>query len=124
MVTQDLPEHGHTHGHPAEAHTGDHAHPGPVLYIKIAVVLAIITVVEVFILYLPDMGVEAARPFLVPAFAVLSIAKFLFVVAYYMHLKFDDPFYLRMFAFALVIGISLVTAFVAIFHGHGFGLGL
>src|SRR3954451_19524389 len=106
---------GHTSDHTAVAE--GHAHPTARLYIQIAVVLAIITAVEVLILYLPNMGFEGFRPFLVPIFAILSIGKFVMVVGWYMHLKFDDPFFLRIFAFALLIALTVATAFIALFHG-------
>jgi cytochrome c oxidase subunit IV len=111
-------------GHEMQGHTTDHSsvaeghnHPSPKLYIQIAVVLAIITLVEVFILYIPDLGFEGFRPFLVPLFLIMSIGKFVLVVGWYMHLKFDDPFFLRMFGFALLIALTIATAFIAIFHG-------
>lgn len=110
---------GHTSDHTAVA--GGHAHPTPKLYIQIAVVLAIITAIEVFVLYLPDLGLTWFRPFLVPIFAVLSIFKFVMVVGWYMHLKFDDPFFLRIFGFALIIALTVGTAFIALFHGMYFG---
>ncbi len=111
---------GHTTDHTSVAE--GHAHPGPKLYIQIAGILAVITLIEVFILYLPDMGLEFTRPFLVPAFIILSIFKFVAVVGWYMHLKFDDPIFLRMFCFALLIALTVGTAFIALFHGVGFGL--
>ena len=111
-------------GHEMQGHTTDHSsvaeghnHPSPKLYIQLAVILAIITMIEVFILYIPDLGAEWFRPFLVPLFLILSIFKFVIVVGWYMHLKFDDPFFLRMFGFALLIALTVATAFIAIFHG-------
>lgn len=109
---------GHTSDHTAVV--DEHAHPTAKLYIQIAVVLAIITAVEVFVLYLPALGFEWFRPALIPIFAVLSVAKFVLVVGWYMHLKFDDPFFLRMFGFALLIALTVVTAFIALFHGMYF----
>lgn len=107
--------HGHTTDHTAVAE--GHAHPSPKLYIQIAGVLAVITLIEVFILYLPEMGLEWARPWLVPAFIIMSVLKFVLVVGWYMHLKFDDPIFVRMFGFALIIGLMIVTAFIALFQG-------
>lgn len=115
--------------HEMQGHTTDHtavaegyAHPKPKLYIQIAGVLAAITIVEVFVLYLPEMGFEGARPFLVPAFIIMSIFKFVIVVGWYMHLKFDDPIFMRMFGFALLIALTVATAFIALFHGIYLGL--
>jgi cytochrome c oxidase subunit 4 len=111
-------------GHEMQGHTTDHTavaeghdHPTPKLYIQIAGVLAVITLIEVFILYLPDMGFEWTRVWLVPAFIIMSVFKFVLVVGWYMHLKFDDPIFLRMFGFALIIGLTVATAFIALFHG-------
>lgn len=111
---------GHTTDHTSVAE--GHAHPTPKLYIQIAGILAVITLVEVFVLYLPDIGFEGSRPFLVPIFVILSVVKFFMVVGWYMHLRFDDPFFVRMFGFALLIGLTIVTAFIAIFHGIYLGL--
>lgn len=116
-------------GHEMQGHTTDHtsvaeghAHPRPKLYIQIAGILAVITLVEVFVLYLPDLGFEGFRPALVPIFIILSVVKFFMVVGWYMHLRFDDPFFTRMFAFALVIGLTIATAFIALFHGIYLGM--
>ena len=116
-------------GHEMQGHTTDHtsvaeghAHPTPRLYIQIAGILALITLVEVFVLYLPQMGFEGFRPFLVPVFVSLSVVKFFMVVGWYMHLRFDDPIFVRMFGFALLIALTVVTAFIALFHGVYLGL--
>ena len=95
----------------------EHNHPTPKLYIQIAVLLTIITIVEVVLLYLPDMGVPVGGTVLVILFAGLSVAKFLVVVGYYMHLKFDPPFFRRIFGFALFVALTVATAYIALFHG-------
>jgi cytochrome c oxidase subunit IV len=95
----------------------DHAHPTARRYIEIAVVLTIITIIEVVILYLPEWGIPISGTALVLLFAILSVMKFVFVVGWYMHLKFDPPMYRRMFGFALVVALTVGTAFIALFHG-------
>lgn len=115
--------------HAMQGHTTDHSsvaeghnHPTPRKYIELAGILAVITLLEVFILYMPDIpGLEWTRPVLVPSFIILSIFKFLIVVGWYMHLRFDDPFFLRMFSFALIIVIGLALSMMAISHGLYFG---
>lgn len=111
---------GHAHGHSSPvAH--EHPHPSPLTYIKIALILLVITIVEVVVLYIPDtrdgFGLTGFKPFLIPAFLILSATKFVLVVGYYMHLKFDDSFFLRVFGFALFIALSVATAIIALFHG-------
>ena len=118
MVDHEMQGHTTDHSSVAEGHN----HPTPRKYIELAGILAAITLLEVFILYMPDIpGLEFVRPVLVPSFIVLSVFKFLIVVGWYMHLRFDDPFFLRMFSFALIIVIGLALAFLAIAHGLYFG---
>jgi cytochrome c oxidase subunit 4 len=78
---------------------GRQAHPGPVEYIKIGSILAVITAVEVGIYY-----IEAIEDALVPILIVLSALKFSLVVMWFMHLKFDN----RLFSWLLVGGLALI----------------
>ena len=105
------------HPAPTDDHqlTHEHAHPGAKTYIQVAVILAVITIVEVAIFY-----IQALRPLLIPLLLGLSAVKFVLVVGYYMHLKFDDWFFLRVFGFALLIAMTIATAFIALFHGMYF----
>lgn len=86
----------------AEHDATAHEHPSELTYIKIAILLAIITVAEVAIYY-----IEALRGILVPALIALSAVKFLFVVGYFMHLKFDDKRLAWIFGFALILSIAV-----------------
>ena len=90
--------------------SGDHEHPGEPTYVRVAVILAIVTVVEVAIYY-----ISALRGILVPVLLVLSIAKFVAVVGYFMHLKFDDRLFRWIFVAGLAISMSVVLALLAMF---------
>jgi cytochrome c oxidase subunit 4 len=94
-----------------------HAHPSNRVYLEVALILAAITLVELGLLYLPAIGLEGVRPVLVPAFIGLSAAKFLLVIGWYMHLRFDPAVFRRIFGFALVVALVIGTAFIALFHG-------
>src|SRR5690349_6612613 len=107
MATVEHAESSHGHG---ESHAAEHAHPGPRTYTLIGVVLAIITVLEVY-LYTQ----EAVRAILVPLLLVLSAAKFATVVGAYMHLKFDHPLFLGVFGFGLLVAASVITALMFLF---------
>ena len=121
MVGRDATLHG-GHGHgpdPAKPGTkpgSDHAvdnhdnHPTERTYINVAIVLAIVTAIEVAIYY-----VEALRDFLVPILIVLSVGKFVAVVGYFMHLKMDDRRFRWIFLAGLIISMSVVLALVAMF---------
>jgi cytochrome c oxidase subunit 4 len=98
---------------PAEDHST--AHPTELVYIKVAVILTAITLVEVAIWYIQwfhDKGL------LTPCLIVLSSIKFVTVVGFYMHLKFDDVRFRYIFAGGLIIALSIVLALYALFHTH------
>jgi len=95
--------------HGAE-HAVEHAHPGAKTYVLIGVVLAIITMAEVFF-----YTQESVRTFLVPLLLVLSASKFVLVVGFYMHLKFDHPLFMGVFGFGLLVAASVITALMFLF---------
>jgi cytochrome c oxidase subunit IV len=86
-----------------DAQHGDgHAHPSQGTYVKIAAFLAIITAVEVLIYY-----VNFFESVLVPLLVILSAVKFVTVVGYFMHLKFDNRMLGFMFAAAMIISLAV-----------------
>jgi cytochrome c oxidase subunit 4 len=96
-----------------DGHGGDHAHPGPLEYAQIGVVLAIITAVEVALYYI-DIGFTP----LVLVLIVLSAAKFLFVVLWFMHLKFDNRLFSTMFAGGFVLALALFVVVLSTIGGQ------
>jgi cytochrome c oxidase subunit 4 len=80
---------------------GGHSHPTEMVYVKIAIILSIITAVEVAIFY-----IEALDSILVPALIIMSAVKFVVVVGYFMHLKFDD----RRLAWIFLSGLAMAFA--------------
>lgn len=84
-------------------------HPTPVDYIKVAIVLAVVTSAEVAVYYISSL-----RTLLVPLLLVMSAVKFFLVAMWFMHLKFDSKMFRRLFvlgiALAVVVyGIALAT---------------
>ncbi len=94
------------------------AHPSPRQYVQIAIILAVITAIEVALFYINesvDMGGWDA-----PLLVVLSFMKFLIVIGWYMHLRFEQStlsrfftggFVLAMFLYAVVLGSFGFVAF-------------
>jgi cytochrome c oxidase subunit 4 len=85
----------------------EHGHPTIRQYVYIAIFLTIVTIVEVAIYYVDWMHETGA---LVPSLFVLSLAKFVTVIAYYMHLKTDDLRFRYMFVAGLVVSIAVLGA--------------
>jgi cytochrome c oxidase subunit 4 len=93
----------------------EHAHPGPKVYTLVGVVLAVITLVEVW-----AYTQEFLKPVLVPALLALSAAKFILVVGFYMHLRFDHPLFTGVFGFGLAVAGSVITALLFLFNQYPF----
>jgi len=74
-----------------------HSHPTPKTYIIIGVILAIVTVIE---LWATGGAPESIR---VPLLLVLTLIKAGLVAMYFMHLKMDSRLYVAMFC----VGIFL-----------------
>ena len=73
-------------------------------YIKIAVILAILTAVEVAT-YFFDFGVVG-----VPSLLILMVVKFQIVVSYFMHLKFDSKVFSYLFVTGLILAVLVFAA--------------
>ena len=98
------------HGH--EPHPTEHGHPGAREYLGIAVVLTVITAVEVAVYYVPAM-----KPILVPTLLTLSAVKFGMVAMWYMHLKFDHKMFSWLFVVPMMVMGLIVIALLKMF-GH------
>jgi cytochrome c oxidase subunit 4 len=110
LHSEAIPAHGHAAEEP-------HSHPSAAKYIFIAVVLTIITAVEVAVYYVP--AIRGHFPTLVAFLVVLAVVKFALVVGYYMHLKFDNKLFTWFFAGGLTAAVATLTGLWALFNGFG-----
>jgi cytochrome c oxidase subunit 4 len=88
-------------------------HPGPRQYVNIAIILAIVTGAEVAIYY-----IKAVEDFLVPMLIVFSAIKFVLVVSWFMHLKFDSRVFRRLFVAGLALAFSVFAVVLMNFFWH------
>ena len=89
---------------PVETHDDHDAHhPSDWEYIKIAIILAVLTAIEVGMYFLEGKTSEAV---IFIGLTVLMIIKFVLVVAYFMHLKYDTKFNIFIFLAAFWFGGS------------------
>jgi cytochrome c oxidase subunit 4 len=77
-------------------------HPSPAAYVKVAVVLAIVTAAEVAVYY-----VSSLRALLVPLLLSMAVIKFFLVAMWFMHLKFDCKMFRRLFVLGIVLAIGV-----------------
>src|SRR5688572_17584893 len=88
-------------------HAEEHYHPTWKTYRWVALILFLITVAEVWAYYIPAF--VASRAF-VPALLIMSAAKFIIVVMFYMHLKYDHRLFRVLFTGPLLIaGLTLIS---------------
>ena len=93
----------------------EQSHPQPLLYIKIAIILAVITAIEVAVYYVPSLS-DA----LIPILLVLSALKFAMVAMWFMHLKFDNRLFSWFFAGGVLLAGLVLIALLALFTvNHG-----
>jgi cytochrome c oxidase subunit 4 len=95
LGARDLPD-------PREAGAVHHEHPSAKEYIRIGVILAVLTALEVATYY-----VDVGSSLLVPTLLGLAVVKFALVVMWFMHLRFDSPTYARFFVMGLAGAATL-----------------
>lgn len=84
-------------------------HPGPAFYLRVALILAVVTGIEVALYYTSLSGYS-----LVAILMGLAVIKFGMVAAYFMHLKFDARLLRRLFVTGIVLAgfvytVALIT---------------
>jgi hypothetical protein len=114
-----------THSTTAAAHAEDAHHPGWKTYTLVAVILFVLTALEVGLYEVAHRGGTGAfAAFATGMFTelllVLSAAKFALVAMFYMHLKQDSKIFSSLFVFPLIIAIIIILALFALFvYNHG-----
>jgi cytochrome c oxidase subunit IV len=108
------------HATPAEP---EHSHPSVGVYVRIGLVLFVLTALEVG-LYEFTYGGHAGpagaaiQPFFVPLLLLLSAGKFALVAMFYMHLKQDHRLFTGVFVFPLIIATVLILGLVVLEAYH------
>lgn len=84
-----------------------HEHPTWKQYKWVALVLTVVTIIEVWAYYIPAW-VES--PIFKPSLLIMSAFKFAIVVMYYMHLKYDHKLFRALFIGPLIIAAGTLVA--------------
>ena len=79
-------------------------------YVQIAMLLAVITGVEIVVIGLPF-----SKTLLVTSLVILSVVKFLFVIFYFMHLRWDKAFCTILFFIGLILGGGTMWGLIMLF---------
>ena len=98
---------------PADHEAHQHDHPSDRSYIVIALILAVITAAEVATYFFEDsLNTTSLVILLFP----MMIAKFAIVCGWFMHLKYDNPIFKRVFVFGLVLALIVFTVVLSSFE--------
>jgi cytochrome c oxidase subunit 4 len=87
-------------------------HPGPRTYTAIGAILAVITAIEVWAFFWTFLTAWL----LTMVILLLSLVKFVLVVGYFMHLRFDDRRFMALFAVPFIIALFFMIALLALFQ--------
>ena len=97
---------------------GDHTHPTPGLYLKVAVVLFALTALEVLayeVSHRPTWPLHGlVGPVVVPILLILSAIKFAMVAMFYMHLKQDAKLFSNLFVWPLLIAGVIIIGLIVL----------
>lgn len=92
----------------AEHQSGAHASRST--YWLVALILAIITLLEVAVFYIPFL-----RTAIAPILLVLSATKFALVAMFFMHLRYDRPILTAILSTGLVVAAAIILALMLLF---------
>ena len=101
----------------AGGHGEHHEHPSDRQYVKIALILGALTALEVFTYFesVHNLGDAALYVILI----VLMVLKFIYVVAWFMHLKFDSVLFRRVFVAGVVLALGVYLVMLTAFRIWG-----
>jgi cytochrome c oxidase subunit 4 len=98
-----------------------HSHPTPGVYLKVGIVLFVLTALEVLTFEAGRGGLGPGlrplfEPIVVLVLVVFSGAKFILVAAFYMHLKDDSKLLTNLFVFPLLIAAGVIGGLIVLFQ--------
>ena len=86
------------------------------VYLFVGFVLTVVTAVEVWAFYWP-----IPRSVIVTSLIVLSLMKFVLVVAFFMHLRYDHKIFSTFFTGGLLLAVGVVLGLITLFDNFDIG---
>lgn len=111
VVPHDSHAAGHGHGHAHEGHV-----PSDNYFIKVALVLAVVTALETSTYWWGDWFDGNLDSAVVPALLIMMAIKFFMIASIFMHLKFDSKIFSFMFYSGLVLAVGVYMVFLFTFQ--------
>lgn len=85
-------------------------HPTPRFYVMVGVALSLITALEIWAFNWP-----VGRSLINPLLIAMSAVKFVIVVGFFMHLKFEHPLLRAVFTSGLILAIAISLSLLLLF---------
>ena len=101
----------------AGEHDTEHEHPSDRQYVKIALILGALTALEVATYFESVHNLNDAALYVI--LVVLMVLKFIYVVAWFMHLKFDSVLFQRIFVAGIVLALGVYLVMLTAFRIWG-----
>jgi cytochrome c oxidase subunit IV len=113
MASVETTEHEHK-GTPVEPHhqSHEHAHPSDRDYYVVAVILGVLTAIEVSTYFFNNLSTTVLVVWLFP----LMIFKFGIVCGWFMHLRYDNPLFRRVFVFGLTLAVIVYCVMLTVMN--------
>jgi cytochrome c oxidase subunit 4 len=105
--------HADAAAHHVAHHPDEKEHPSWDVYWRVATVLTLITIMEVWVYYTPFRQ----HSMFAPTLLAMSAVKFTIVVLFYMHLRYDHKLFRALFTGPLIIAMGTIVALLFLF-GH------
>ena len=96
----------------SEPPTSPGEHASVATYVKVAVILTLVTAMEFCAIYIRQL-----TPILIPLLVVMSAAKFALVVLFFMHLRYDSRVLSFIFTGSLTIAVGIALVLMTL-TGH------
>ena len=120
-------DHGHDHSHEHDPHghgtagvphSAEHKHPSVGEYTLIAVILFVLTGIEIWCSVTPMLQTPERHTLLLGSLSFFMVLKFGIVVGWFMHLKFDAHVYRRVFVAPLLVASLCALVVVVLTQSH------
>lgn len=97
-------------------HDAAHDHPSDWAYIKIALILGVFTAIEVLTYFESALPIFENNAFTITVLMVLMVVKFFLVATWFMHLRFDNPIFGRLFVGGIVLAVGVYVIALSAFE--------
>ena len=88
-------------------------HPSPLQYVLVAVVLCVVTAVEIAVSYTEG---DIPDALIIVLLLGMAVVKFALVAAWFMHLRTDKPIFRRFFVLGIVAAVLLYLIVLGTLH--------